>query len=223
MNKMIRAAQVGEGDTEDYARAMKGLFQQAKPAGISIDELAGALAATAQQSKSVSEAETQIKSFIRSIISPSNEAREALKKLSDGHLSYEDLQKGLKNEGVASVVGTLQTLTNMDPAKIARLFPREEAQQFFNTADPKVIKELTEEVRKGTTAIPKAFAEGSDTIERQFSKTREQLKNIAADIGQTLKPKFKEINKLVGKFVGWFKTLGPEAKKLIVSSLRWGH
>ena len=222
VNKMIRAAQVGEGDTEDYATSIKGLLQTAKPTGVAFGELAGTLAATAQQAKTVAVAETQINAFLKAIVDPTDAARKDLKAISGGLLSFEQVQRQLKTDGLAAVVQTLQTMTGMDATKIAQLFPEVEAQRFFNTADPATIRQLTTEVEAGAEAIPKAFAEGADDIQRLFNRTRETVKNVVADIGQTLKPEFKAINQLVQDFVGWFESLGPEAKRIVGRILALG-
>ena len=189
---------------------------------MAFDELAGALAATAQQAKSVAEAETQINSFLRSLIDPSDAARKSLDEMSGGLVSFDDIQKQLRTEGLAAVVASLQTMTGMDPTQIAALFPEVEAQKFFNTADPAVISNLTAEVEKGAKAIPKAFDEGAQDIERLLSQTRETVKNLAADIGETLKPQFVAVNAVVQEFAEWFDGLGPTAKQIAGQILAFG-
>ena len=216
LDKIARASQLGEGDAADYALSIKGLLQIAKPLGITFDELASTLAASAQQTKSVGVSETQIASFLDSIGAPTDKARKSLSKLTNGLVSFETLQARLKEEGgLADVIGTLQTLTNLDPILIDELIPRKEGRSFFNTILPQDIKNITKQVENADGTIVKAFGEGAKNVSRLFNITREKLRNLAQDIGETLAPAFEKLNGYIVQFIDWFNSLGPTAKGLV--------
>lgn len=215
LDKIARAAQVGEGETEDFARSLKGVTQLAEPMGIKFSELAATLANVSQTAKSVPEAETQLNAFLKALADPSDQARKALEDFTDGLITFEDLQANLKTEGLASVVGTLQTIANEDPSKIAALFPEVEAQKFFNTVDPRIVEELFKQIEAGEGTIDRAFGEGAETVKRRWDQTRETFKNIAADIGETLAPAFAKLAENLRAFADWFKELDPRVKEFL--------
>ena len=212
---IARAAQVGEGETADFAQSLKGIAATAKPLKVPFEELASALAAASQTAKSVPVAETQLNSFLRSIQSPSKESQKALKEFTGGLVTFQTIQRSIQTDGLDAVIGTLQTIADSDPEKIARLFPREEAQQFFNVADPVKIRALFEEIEAGSGTISRAFDEGSEDVRRMATQTREVMRNLAADIGETLAPSFSVVNGLVREFAEWFSGLGEGPKQAI--------
>ena len=222
LDMIARAAQVGEGDTEDFANSLKGVTQLAEPMGIEFAELAATLANVSQTAKSVPEAETQLNAFLKALADPSEEARKALEDFTNGLITFEDLQANLKTEGLASVVGTLQTIAEEDPSKIAALFPEVEAQKFFNTVDPRIVEELFRQIEAGEGTIERAFGEGADTVKRRWDQTRETFKNIAADIGETMAPAFAELAKRIKIVFEWFNSLNPKVKEYIGYALSAG-
>ena len=222
LDKIVRAAQLGEGDTEDFARALKGAVGIAKPLKAEFSEVAAALAAVSQTAKSVPIGESQLRGFLGNLVSPSQDAKKALDEFTGGLLSFEQLQKSVETDGLASVLATMQTIAGGDASKIARLFPREEAQQFFNTVDPNIIRELNSEIAAGEGTVFEAFEQGANDVERQLNMTKQAIINLAAEIGETLVPAFQAVNTEIQKVVGWFQALEPEQKKLIGQSLILG-
>ena len=222
LDKIAKAAQVGEGDTEDFANALKGVSQAAAPMGIEFDELAAALANVSQTSKSVRVGETQLRAFLLSIVNPSESARESLEELTGGLLTFENVQETIKTDGLDKALETLQTITGMDASAIAQLFPREEAQQFFNSADPEKMRELLEVIEGADGTINEAFAEGDEDIARLFTQTKVSFENIAIEIGETLVPAFVSLNEHLNTAMDWFRDLNPETKAMVGHALALG-
>ena len=103
-----------------------------------------------------------------------------------------------------------------------KLFPREEAQQFFSLADPRQIKALNTEIEASGGTIETAFGEGAETVKRRWDQTRETFKNIAADIGETMAPAFAELAKRIKIVFEWFNSLNPKVKEYIGYALSAG-
>ena len=217
INKVARAAQIGEGDVADYSQAFKGVLQQAKPLNISINELLGTMSAMAQQTKTVSDAETQMNGFLRAVVNLGREGSETIKRLEDmskGTLTYADLMVTLERGGMSALIGTLQTLTGMDPTKIAALFPEAEAQKFLNTADPETIARLSDALQGADGTIGTAFDERADDMAQRAVTLKEQLTNIMGDLGEATAPTLHRLLDLADRILGKWREMGSGTKKL---------
>ena len=232
INKIARAAQIGEGDPEAYAQNMKWLFQSSDTFGISMDSLAGALSVVAQQAPSVETARTQLQSFLRDVRMMAREgtmSSKALARLSNGAINFESLTNILESEaGIAGVLETLQKLlTGMSRAeRIAaesELFASQEGQMFVGTMDPAALKAAQEQVAAGGTAIAEAYVQAANDISRQWGIIQKQIYTILKDLGRRMKPivelRFRNIEALIKEywklpeavrdFASWIMMLGP--------------
>ena len=228
MNIITVAAQKGEGETEDFGQALKGVVGFAKTLGVEFEELAGSLAATSQSAKSVPEAETQLRAFFKAIADPTQGAIDKLEELNAG-FTFEDLRRAIREEDFASAYKTLHTYIDslraagVDVAPvIAAIFPEVEAQQFFNTVDPDKIADLTAEIKGAGDEINRTFIDGEKTVDRQSKKMMRSFTDVAVTLGEKLVPVFELLNRLASRSVEWFDALPEPVKDIVAQVLAAG-
>ena len=186
LDVVARAAQVGEGETEDFANSLKGLGALGESIGLGLYDVAGGLAAISRSAKSVSEGETQLKAFIASM---SGRSRVGAKLLDDLGLSFEALRKIGENEGLAAMVGTLKRAVGDDIETLNRIVGSSEALQFVLNTDVSALEALTADIEQTAPGtIGRAFAEGADLSARKLEQLREGVKNVFEDVGRYIDP-----------------------------------
>ena len=219
---IARAAQVGEGETADFASSLKGLAAIAPTLDLEFTDVAGALAAASQVTKSVSVAETQMLSFLRSIQSQSADAVKALAEATGGDATWDEIREVLAGGGMADAVKLLQDIIGDNNQILARMFSREEAQAFFNTADPEKIRDLGGAASDAGGTIVTAFGQGAQDVMRQYERTVASAKNAIYELGKELKGGLVDGIETVREAIRWFRDLDVETKRLIASALLLG-
>ena len=219
---IARAAQVGEGETADFASSLKGLAAIAPTLDLEFTDVAGALAAASQVTKSVSVAETQMLSFLRSIQSQSADAVKALAEATGGDATWDEIRDVLAGGGMADAVKLLQDIIGDNNQILARMFSREEAQAFFNTADPQKIRDLGGAASDAGGTIITAFGQGAQDVMRQYERTVASAKNAIYELGKELKGGLVDGIETVREAIRWFRDLDVETKRLIASALLLG-
>ena len=186
LDTVARAAQVGEGDTEDFASSLKGIGALGESVGLGLYDVAGGLAAISRSAKSVSEGETMFKAFIGALSGKSRVGAELLKEF---ELSFEQLRKIGEDQGLAAVVGTLKSAVGDDIEKLNRILGSSEALQFVLNVDASQLAALTSDIeRTAPGTISRAFAEGAELSVRKLEQFREGVRNVFEDIGQFIDP-----------------------------------
>ncbi len=228
MDTITEAAQIGEGETADFGRALKGLVGFAKTLNIDFEELAGGIAAVSQSAKSVPEGETQFRAFLKGLASPSEGAIKTLKDL-NAAFTFGDLRDIVEEEGLAAAFSTLKQFIadletqGIDVAPIiADLFPEVEAQQFFNTVDPGKIRDLTDAIRESEGAIQAAFAEGENTVNRNWNTMIADLKVAAVILGAEVAPAFLTVANKVSELTDAFINADPWVHDMVGAVLTMG-
>ena len=203
LDTIARAAQVGEGETQDFAAAIKGVAGFAEQLGLTAHGTAAGLASISQVAASVPEGMTQFRSFLQSLLSPSEQARREVEALGDSFANLRDLAR---REGLAAVLARVRELGGGDPERLARLLGRTEAEAFALTVDTSALAGLETEIAgsfRGT--IAKAFAEGENDIGRNLARLREAFKDFMEEVGAEIAPPALEV---VRTLQGIVKTLG---------------
>ena len=186
LDVVARAAQVGEGETEDFASSLKGLGALGESIGLGLYDVAGGLAAISRSAKSVSEGETQFKAFISAM---SGRSRTGAKILEDLGLSFEKLREIGEREGLAKMVGTLKAVVGDDIETLQRILGSSEALQFVLNIDAMQLRALTEDIEQTAPGtIARAFVEGAELSARKLKQLREGVANVFEDIGKFIDP-----------------------------------
>lgn len=209
---IARAAQVGEGETQDFAQAMKVVAGFAEALGLEATETAGAMAAISQVAPSVSEGATQLRSFLQSIMAPTDAARKALKGLGG---DFTDLQAIAREKGIAAVVAELHRLVGDNAEALTKVLGRTEAEAFFLSVDATQLTTLADEVEstfRGT--IAGAFAEGANDINRNLAQLRASFKGLRTDVGKEIAPAALDIIKALQGVVKALAALPTPVKRL---------
>ena len=220
LDTITRAAQVGEGETADFAAALKGVSGFAAQLGLTAEGTAAGLAAVSQVAASVPEGMTQMRSFLQSLLSPTEQARKEVDALG---LSFADLRETAAREGLGAVLARIRALSAGDPERLARLLGRTEAQAFALSVDPAALDRLTADV--ATTfrgSIDRAFAEGEDDLARNMARLRETFRDLLEDMGAEIAPAALDVVKAVQGMVKVFAALPTPFKRAVATGMLFG-
>lgn len=188
LDVIARAAQVGEGETEDFSQALKGLGAVGSAVGLGLYDVAAGMASISRSAKSVAEGETQFRAFLTSMSGRSRVGAELLEEMG---LSFEKLREIGESRGLAAMVETLQRAVGDDIEKMQKILGSVEALQFVLNTDTAALEGLTADLRETAPGtIFRAMAEGAELSTRKLAQLRRGLGNILEDVGKHLDPLF---------------------------------
>jgi len=185
---LTSAVREGKLAPEELSGAMGAVLPVASAMGISFDEVGAAFAAMSRTGTGASEAATQLRGIMTSILKPSVQAEEAL---NDMGLSSAGLQQQIKDKGLLSVLETLtETFANNEVGAQA---------VFGNVRALSGIMDLMGSNVEGTRAIfnnmadttgilDEAFESTSETAEFKFNQAMAKIKSTGLVIGGALLP-----------------------------------
>ena len=220
LDTIARAAQVGEGETADFAAALKGVAGFAEQIGLTAHGTAAGLAAVSQVAASVPEGMTQFRSFLQSLLSPSEQAQKEIAGLHDSFANLRDLAR---REGLGAVLARVRELGGGDPERLARLLGRTEAEAFALTVDSSALAGLEAEI--ATTfrgSIAAAFGEGENDLRRNVAKLRETFRDLLEDFGAEAAPVALEVVRAVHGVVKALAALPTPFKHAIAGAMLFG-
>lgn len=198
INVVTAAAQFGEGETEDFANAFKGIVGLAGPKAlnISLQDTAAGLAAISQTALSVPVGKSRMESFLRKLLTPTEGLRDVL---AEAGIEAESLRDIAANEGLATVLELLdEDVFQGDIDKIKKGLSDQFAIDFFLNVEPEMLRRLSGQVHGATAgAVDRAFAERETTLVHSFSLFTAQLARFSAVATQTLAPVIEKVTSVV--------------------------
>ena len=220
LDTIARSAQLGEGNTADFAQGLKGVSGFANQLGITAHGTAAGLAAVSQVAASVPEGMTQFRSFLQSLLSPSAQARTEIEGLQDSFSGLRDLAR---REGLAAVLARVRELGAGDPERLARLLGRTEAQAFVLTVDSGALADLEADLAgslRGT--IDRAMAEGGMDLFRGLKKLAANVRHLFQELGAEILPEVNAVVRAAMKVVTWLRDLPGPLKSAMASATLFG-
>ena len=208
LDTIARSAQLGEGETQDFAQGLKAVSGFANQLGITAHGTASGLSAISQVAATVPEAATQFRSFLQSLLSPSEAAKAEIEGLQDSFANLRDLAR---REGLAAVLARVRELGAGDPERLARLLGRTESQAFVLTVDSGALADLEAELAgtfRGT--IDRAMAEGGADLFRGLRKLARNVGHLFQELGSEILPEVNAVVRAAMGIVTWLRDLpGP--------------
>ena len=211
---------VREGNLEasELAPTLGKLLPVASQLGVSFDEVGANIATFTRLGVSSSESVTALKSLLSSIIKPSKQAAEELKKLG---LSSEDLRKSISENGLASTLQSLIKAYDGNVEGLARLFPNVEGlANALGTAGAqgKEYTRIVESIRKSNGIVDEGFSKVTQTADFKLKRALIGLQGAASQLGAVIIPVVTDILDGIKPLVDGFGNLDESTKKLIVNT-----
>ncbi len=214
----VLTAAVREGKLEpsELAGAMGQVLPIASAMGVNIEEVGAAFAAMSRTGTNASQASTQLRGIMTSLLKPTKQAEDALSEMG---LSSEGLREQIREQGLLSVLETLTDSFAENEQGAEAVFGNVRALSgvldlMGNNVEG--TRQIFDNMADTTGMLDDAFAVTADTAGFQFAQSLAELKTALLEIGQIVLPVFQEIVGEIGKLVAKFQELSPEQKEQIV-------
>lgn len=227
---LVAAVRVGKAEATGFASAMGSVIPIASKLGMSIDQVAGSMAAVTLTGSTAAQAATYLRGMLNVLMKETKQGVTAMDEASIAlgtmKTSYADLRKILREQGIMALMEKLNTLSAAyGETLVAKVFPNIRAMLNVlslsgkNMAyNSKIIKEVTE----STGALGEAWAAVSNTIkvrfDRAISAAQVSIITLGKFVGEAFIPILEKLIEKLDKLTKWFTTLTEEQKKHI---LQW--
>lgn len=187
-DQLLAAVREGGAEATEMAGALGRVTGIAAQAGVSFAEVGASIATFTRLGISAEEATTAVRGTLLNLIAPGKEASDALAGLG---LSVQDVQKALKERGLAQVLQELIEKTHGNVEALDKLFPNVRALAgVLGTAGAQgeQYKEVLERIRNATGDMDKAFQSTQKTTGFTFDQLVAKVQVLAIQFANNLTP-----------------------------------
>ena len=218
----ILTAAVREGKLEasQLAGSMGGVIPIASNMGVSFNEVAAAMAAMSRTGTNAAEGATQLNAILMSLQKPAEKSQQILATLG---LSFEDLEKSVKQDGLLNTLTDLKDSLQGTGIRMKDLFPNVRALKGvldLTGAGVESNRQIFEALNNTLGATDEAFDKTSQSASFKFKKGMESMKSSLLEIGTVILPAVvKAVTKLsefIKRMSDRFKNLSPFVQKLVL-------
>lgn len=213
---IVGAARAGNFETSQFAASIGKVLPNAKAAGASFEDTAGAVALLTRTNGDASRSITQVDALFRAVASPSKQTQ---KLLSEVGLSAGDLRDSMDKQGL---VGTLQLLDDAlgsDQEKLGLLLGSSEANSAamqILAADTGTVADTFGVVSDAAGITDEAFGVVAETSAFKMQKAIATLKATFVELGAILLPFVNRFAEVFETLAAKFQGLTPAQQELIV-------
>ncbi len=209
---LVAAVREGKAAAADLAGSMGAVLPLASELGVEFEEVAATQAAMTRTGTDASEAATQLKGIMASLLKPTKEANDTLKKMGT---SASEMRKKIKEDGLLNTLIELRESTKKyGEETVAKVFPNIRALMGILDlmgANLEDNKKVFENVANSTGMLDEAFKAASETLDFKFDQSLSQIKSTAIEFFDVLKgallPILNTFNKVVSFIGDKFKNL----------------
>ena len=185
---MVASVREGKMEADALAGALPRVLPIASAMGVSFNEVGAAFAAMSRNGTDASEAATQIRGILSSLLQPTKEAEETMNSLG---LSSQGLRQQIKEKGLLSALQTLTTAFGDNDAAQAAVFGNVRAltgiMSMFGEATASTTK-IFANLADNTGDADKAFTAMSSTGAFKMKQVMAEVKDAFISLGQVLVP-----------------------------------
>ena len=190
----IAAVKEGKMPPEAFAGSLGKVLPIASAMGLSFEEVAANMAIMTRVGMEASTAGTSLKAVLTQLLKPSSEAEELLGAVG---MSFEDLRRGIKEDGLLAVLQDLIDLTGGEVDQLAILFPNVRALTDVlgsAVAQGDAYADVLERTNNASGLTADAFAVMEETSGFALKQLKANMEILAITIGSVVAP-------VLGKFV----------------------
>jgi TP901 family phage tail tape measure protein len=185
---MVAAVREGKMEADQLAGALPRVLPIASAMGVSFNEVGAAFAAMSRNGTDASEAATQIRGILGSLLTPTKEAEETMNSLG---LSSQGLRQQIKEKGLLSALQTLTTAFGDNEQAQGLVFGNVRAltgiMSMFGAATESTTK-IFDNLADNTGDADKAFQAMSSTGAFKMKQVMAEVKDAFISLGQVLVP-----------------------------------
>ncbi|NMB66004.1 MAG: phage tail tape measure protein, partial [Spirochaetes bacterium] len=225
---LVAAVREGKAEASGFAAAMGSLTPIASNLGVSIDQVAGAMAGITLTGSTAAQAATYLRGIFNVLMKETKQGAVAMDEASQAlgtmKTSYADLRKILREQGVMALMAKLNELTEAyDETLVSKVFPNIRAMLGVLSLSGKNMKynsEIIKEITNSSGSLSKAFAAVADTIkvryDKAFSTAQVSMISLGKSIAESLIPILEYLVQALDRVAKWFDSLTDAQQKNIV-------
>ena len=222
---LVAAVREGKAEAQGFAAAMGSITPIASNLGVSIDQVAGAMAAITLTGSTAAQSATYLRGVFNVLLKETEQGATAMDEASAAlgqmETSYADLRKILREQGIIALMEKLNELTGAyGETLVSKVFPNIRAMLGVLSLsgknmeyNSKIIKEIT----NSQGSLGKAFNAVADTIKMRYDKAISSLQfsmiNIGKAVATGLIPLLESLSRWIEKVADWYNGLTDAQKK----------
>ena len=215
---LTEAVRLGKLAPDTLASSMGRLLPIASAMGVEFNEVAGLMAAMSRTGTNAEEGVTQLNAVMAGVLKPAQGAVEAL---TDVGLTFDDLRRVMRNEGIFRVLETLNTAFNGSRDAIAEVFPNIRALRgIFDLLGPGIQQNraLLAEMADSAGVLDEAFAASANTLQFRWNQTMAGVRSGLLQLGDTLRPVADTVLSFAQRVTGAFAMM-PEPVRILTAAV----
>jgi TP901 family phage tail tape measure protein len=213
---LTAAVREGKLQPDELAGSMGRVLPIASAMGISFEEVGAAFASMSRTGTNASEAATQLRGIMTSLLKPSVQAEEALAEMG---LSSAGLREQIQDEGLLSVLETLTEAFADNETGAEAVFGNVRALSGVMDlmgSNVEGTRQIFANMADTTGILDSAFDSVSDTGAFKFSQTMAELKAVLLEVGQIVGPFAQQLVESFKGVLETFRELSPEQQEQVV-------
>jgi len=186
VDTLTEAVREGKLEPAELAQSMGSVLPIASAMGVGFDEVGAAMAAMSRTGTDASQASTQLRGIMNSIIKPTKEAEDTLAGLG---LSAEGLREQMGTEGLLPTLETLTTAFDGNIEATAQVFGNVRALTgVLDLMGPNVegTRQIFANMTDDVGALDEAFGITSETVAFKFDRAMETARSSLLPVGDVL-------------------------------------
>lgn len=212
---LTESIKVGKAEPAELAQSIGRAIPLAQNLGVTFAETAASVASLTNTGLDAAEAVTAVRGVMVSLVKPSQQGEEALKKFD---LTAADLRKQVREKGLVATMQDLAGKIGDNREALAKIFPNIRALTGFlalTGQNAKSVAKNVDLVTHSTGAANKAFKTASEGPGQEFNKQMAQLSATAIRVGNDLLPVVIDVVSAVADLADSFDHLSDSEKHAI--------
>lgn len=198
-NKFLVTQNKGKTTFGEIASSIGNVVPTASAAGVSVDELLSAVAALTANGINTASSMTGLKAALSNIITPSDSAAKAAKKM-----GIDFSASALKAKGLSGFMADIQAATNGDSEAMAQLFGSVEALNsvlVLTGNGSKLFNETLDEMAVNTTALDNAYEVMTKGLDASLAKLKNSAKIFGINFYESISEPLTDVVTLANDYV----------------------
>jgi TP901 family phage tail tape measure protein len=212
---MVAAVREGKLEAGELAGSMGQVLPIASAMGVSFDQVGATFAALSRTGTGASQAATQLRGILSSLLKPTKQAEQALSAMG---LSSEGLRQQLREQGLLATLQTLSEAFGDNEAAAAQVFGNIRALSGVMDlmgANVATTEAIFERMNDTAGMTDEAFAVVADTAQFKLNQAMASIKNTLIEVGGTLAPIAAKFAGFIQAIMSGFQALPGPIKSLI--------
>ncbi|MBN2365740.1 MAG: phage tail tape measure protein [Calditrichaeota bacterium] len=215
-DQLVSIVREGNLEAADLAPVLGRVIGMASHLDISFAEVGASIATFTRLGVGAEEAVVGLRGIMNTLIKPSTEARETLRKVG---MTFAELREQVREKGLALTLIDLVEKFQGNEEALGELIPNVRAlAAVLGTAGAQgeTYSQIARNIENSTGILNEGFEKISEDTGFKFLQALQQLKNAAIELGTMLLPVANKILDWAKRSIKWFSSLSTHTKKMVL-------